>query len=297
MYFTQEDYRRIEKWLYQRVVKDSDLPIADPMDGSERIAIIQDNKNKIIGLNRFVEQVANMKLPDFYNVSVATDRFFLNLEEAISLISPNLRKLGLTITYHNKNGNWSLYQFKGASLNQWMSPSSWNNIIQQAMEEVFFYPDEEDITSIKKNNKTVLKFSDREYNPDKFSGKGYVILRKNLIGNIACSIDEEDHLENVLEQSMINHPNTIYVIKYDFNLKGQTLSIPDNSILWFQGGSINNGTLYLHNTTITGVNLNTDIGDVLIAGTYRTGQLMTFIEDSIPVLKWWNGKRWKSISS
>lgn len=41
-------------------------------------------------------------------------------------------------------------------------------------------PDEEDLTSVKESERDVLKIADRSYAPEKFSGKGYKILRRNI---------------------------------------------------------------------------------------------------------------------
>lgn len=90
-------------------------------------------------------------------------------------------------------------------------------------------PDEEDITS---NNDDKLKFADRKYNPKKFSGKGYKILRKNIQDG-----------KNILSQSMINQQNTVYEIRYDYDLNNQEITIPEGSTLKFNGGSLSNGTL------------------------------------------------------
>lgn len=280
MHFTQEDYRKIEAWLYQRTVKDTEFPSADPLDGTEMVPILQNNENKTIGLNNFVKQVADMKLPDFYNVTVNSKRPYLTLKEAVSLVPVKQRKLGLTITYHNEYGNWLIYQFKGDSLNQWDSLNYWNNIIQQAIEEFVLYPDEEDITGVRDGNRTFLKFKDREYNPEEFSGMGMIILRKNLVGTAACSIDDEDHLNNILTQDMINQENTVYIVQYDFDLDGKVISIPKGCTLWFQGGSINNGTMYLQETAILGAFEFADMGTAKLFGKFNTGQIMTFSNDS-----------------
>lgn len=280
MHFTQEDYRKIEAWLYQRTVKDTEFPSADPLDGTEMVPILQNNKNKTIGLNDFVKQVADMKLPDFYNVTVNSKRPYLTLKEAVSLVPVKQRKLGLTITYHNEYGNWLIYQFKGDSLNQWDSLNYWNNIIQQAIEEFVLYPDEEDITGVRDGNRTFLKFKNREYNPEEFSGMGMIILRKNLVGTAACSIDDEDHLNNILTQDMINQENTVYIVQYDFDLDGKVISIPKGCTLWFQGGSINNGTMYLQETAILGAFEFADMGTAKLFGKFNTGQIMTFSNDS-----------------
>lgn len=90
------------------------------------------------------------------------------------------------------------------------------------------FPDDEDITV--KDSK--LKFKDKVYDPNNYSGIGRTILRKNMVDGV-----------NVLTQEMISEPNQIYIIQYDYDLRGKTITIPDNSILWYLGGSLNNGTI------------------------------------------------------
>lgn len=93
--------------------------------------------------------------------------------------------------------------------------------------------DDEDLVSVDKGESlSVLKFADRAYNPDRFSGKGYKILRRNIIDG-----------KNILTQDMINQSYTIYVVQYDFDLNGAQITIPKNCILKFDGGSLSNGKL------------------------------------------------------
>lgn len=94
--------------------------------------------------------------------------------------------------------------------------------------------DEEDITE---QNGT-LQLANKTYDKQSFSGLGRVYLRKNIVGD-----------KNVLTQAMINKANTIYVIQYDYDLNGQTIVTPSNSILKFDGGSFDNGTVDISNTT------------------------------------------------
>lgn len=100
----------------------------------------------------------------------------------------------------------------------------------------------EDIT---RDNQSRLQLADRTYNPASFSGKGYKILRPNILNGT-----------NVLAQSMILAANTVYEIRYDYDLQGQEVTIPEGCVLKFEGGSINNGTInyngcaILNNTNI-----------------------------------------------
>lgn len=99
-------------------------------------------------------------------------------------------------------------------------------------------PDEEDLT-VEEGH--VLKFKDKEYNPYNYSGMGRVYLRKHIVNGT-----------NILAQHMINKPNTIYIIQYDYCLGGETIEIPENCVLQFEGGSLRNGTINLNKVYLDG---------------------------------------------
>lgn len=295
MYFTQEDYRKIENWLSQRSVKDTQFPSSDPLNGTEKIPILQDKVNKTIGLDDFTEQLKSRIALDIYNVTSHSCRSCLKLKEAISLVPVKSRKLGLIITYHSDTNNWAIYQFKGTSLNQWSSEKYWSNLHNDILEGAPISPDEEDITSVEVDDNRVLKFKDKSYDPSEFSGKGRIILRKNLAEVEAVSIDSEDTVANVLTQDMIRESNTIYIIQYDFDLNSKVITIPEGCVLWFQGGSLNNGTVYLQDTAVLGAFRLSDIGEAKVLGNFKAGQIMSFTnkyDDTKQELRWFNGNEW-----
>lgn len=172
-----------------------------------------------------------------------------------------LRRSGLFITYNN--GTKYITEFFSAGTDQittegWIKDSNWtpvpdedyvsagvkpgvgsigyeqlNDNLKQLFREkvnVTNYPDDEDITSVD----NMLKLKDREANAANFQSKGYVILRKNL--RLVNGV-----VKNILTQDMINRPNTIYEIRYDFDLNRETINIPKNCTLKFEGGTLNNG--------------------------------------------------------
>lgn len=95
-------------------------------------------------------------------------------------------------------------------------------------------PDEEDLTTGEDNR---LKFKDRPA----LSGMGYVILRKNFVEG-----------KNTLTQEMVNQENTIYEIRYDFDLNDEEITIPEGCVLDFQGGSFSNGTINANGCELKG---------------------------------------------
>ena len=110
-------------------------------------------------------------------------------------------------------------------------------------------PDDEDLHLIEKGGELVLQFADKEYNADSFSGLGRVYLRKNISGE-----------KNVLTQAMMSKANTKYVIQYDYDLNGETITFPENCTLDFQGGKLKNGNIIFNNTIFSGlINFSSDI--------------------------------------
>lgn len=106
-------------------------------------------------------------------------------------------------------------------------------------------PDGEDLTS--KNiagGKSVMQLAGRPYNPSAFSGKGYAILRKNV------SVLSRGGSANILTQEMISQPNTVYEVRYDFDLNGETVTIPEGCTIKFSGGCIKNGIIQGTDTLI-----------------------------------------------
>ena len=102
-------------------------------------------------------------------------------------------------------------------------------------------PDNEDLClSTNSDGEKVLKFNNKSYDASSFSGLGRVYLRKNIVSD-----------KNKLSQDMINSPNTIYIIQYDYDLDGETINIPDGCILDFKGGSIKNGNIVFNNTFLS----------------------------------------------
>ena len=175
-----------------------------------------------------------------------------------------LRRSGLFITYNN--GTKYITEFFSAGIDQintedWVKDSNWtpvpdedyisagvkpgvgtigyeqlNDNLKQLFREkvnVTNFPDNEDIVSVD----NMLKLKDREADAANFQSKGYVILRKNL--RLVNGV-----VKNILTQDMINNPNTIYEIRYDFDLNGKILNVPDGfKIIGTSGGSISNGAL------------------------------------------------------
>ena len=65
------------------------------------------------------------------------------------------------------------------------------------------------------------------------------------------SESSKTELRNLITTVMLNQSNCIYEIRYDFDLDGKTLEVPENCTLKFEGGSLSNGKLLFQDTFIT----------------------------------------------
>jgi len=254
MFFTQEDYRKIEKWLLANSRKDTDFVGATtPLKGNETVVLVQDGKNVKTSVKDIVDQFFLLGVSDFLNITDKYGESYISIDQAIQLIPFRSRKEGQVITFLNTDGNWEIYQFIG-KLNQWNNPTLWNNPLDW---EKFIIdsilPDEEDLTKSVPNaeGNSYLSLKDRKYEPANYSGLGRVILRRRVI-------EIEDPVygtqeKNLLLQADFNEENTVYVVRYDFTL-GEDITVPANCILEFDGGSISDDgthTLTGNNTIIS----------------------------------------------
>lgn len=263
MFFTREDILKIQNALLQLSVKDSELPSAEPVTYDDTLSIVQDGKNKQIKIKEFFKQISLWKREDFINISDKYDEHYISLIEAIKLVPVLQRKDGLVITFQDIEGNWEIYQFKG-NITEFFNIEKWfnlydyrNNIIQSIV------PDEEDLTASipDENRNSLVSLKDRVYDPTSFSGKGYKILRKNI-----QTVDGK--IKNIFTPDMINQPNTIYEIRYDYDLHNATINLPQNCILKFCGGSLNNGKLNGNNSIIEASPIRIFGKDIEISGTF-----------------------------
>lgn len=156
------------------------------------------------------------------------------------------------------------------------------------------FPDEEDLTTEMRGSRNVLKFKDKIFDPIKCSGMGKVFLRKNIVKDV----NNCGKLINILTQDMFEDEhglpliNTIFIIQYDYDLDKGFITIPENSVLVFAGGSFRNGTVILKNTLMLPAGLDIEhFMSVNIRGNYKEGSLVYLRKH----LRLFNGQNWVNI--
>lgn len=188
------------------------------------------------------------------------------------------RRRGIWLSYIDYAGTLTVEYYNDNNLddNHWQDSSYWlpYNIaefqpasvgLSALSQEVFDWINSQITAAVKlnpedlqKNSSGQIEEANRAYDTSTFSGLGYRILRKNIQSN-----------KNILTQSMINMPNNVYKIRYDFDLNGATINLPANSVLQFVGGSIKNGTLNGNNTVIEADSNAVIFDSVVIEGTWN----------------------------
>ena len=128
MFFTQEDYLKIQRWLQRNSVRDTEFQEAStPLRGNETVALVQSGQNRKIFISDLVDQIFTLGVTDFLNISELSKEYGITLDKAITLLPPKARKAGQVITFKNEKGNWEIYQFTGNS-NQWAIIDLWEHV-------------------------------------------------------------------------------------------------------------------------------------------------------------------------
>lgn len=158
------------------------------------------------------------------------------LEQLIEFISTTEVKESVTnpmVGRALKELNYKIVPLGEGVTPEMLAPSTIDLINASGGGSINNMPDNEDLTkTTTEEGIPVLKFADKVFAPAQYSGLARKYLRKNM-----------SDYDNVLTQEMVNEPNTIYHIQYDYDLKGETITIPENCVLQFDGGSIKNGKL------------------------------------------------------
>lgn len=228
MYFTQEDYKKIENWLSKKSVKDSDFQEALPLNGEEIITVVQSGHNKKVNIREFIDKIYKYNGSDFTNITNIYKVENITLEEAINFIPIVNRKKGQVITFLNTDGNWEIYQFIG-ELNQWNNLDFWNNSFDCGTLDYADLVNKPSINGKELNGNTSLK--DLGIQP---------------AGNYA----DKDTVTDVLN-SITNINNNLSTINEDIDDINTDIGTINDSIT-----NINNDVLNINN------NLNTHINDV-----------------------------------
>lgn len=211
-----------------------------------------------------------------------------NVSSTRLLVPEFLRKYGLWISYE-KDGKLYTEAFLGSNVDakdeyKWIADSNWEYVpdlqyiesassripkqailpehlsnsilemISKAGAKITNLVDEEDLTEADCH---VIKLKDRKYNKALASGLGYKILRKNWVNG-----------KNIITQDMINEANTVYEVRYDYDLNGETINIPEGCILNFANGSISNGTLNATISDIRSSSYNQILFNIQLKGKY-----------------------------
>lgn len=99
-----------------------------------------------------------------------------------------------------------------------------------------------------------------------YNGMGRVILKKNMVNGVNTLT--QDMFYKGEAGSRVPNTNTIFVIKYDFDLDGAEITVPADCVLEFEGGSLSNGTLTGTDTQIKAQKTSIFTG-ITIAGTWN----------------------------
>lgn len=220
-------------------------------------------------------------------------------EDARNSVGEINRKKGLYITYYLED-NPITEVFIGnktqTTTEDWINDENWQYITETELLNNIPHADEEDITEVIENNKKILKLADRKHSYVDFIPRGIKTLRRNVVYRELAGVQIP---RNILTQDDFKDIETIYIVKYTFNLEGATIEMPLKSTILLYGGTIANGTIVGNNTDIIG----TGVVNVKLKGTFtkygvslnRPDKAITgtcYFDTSLNKPIWWQGAYW-----
>lgn len=264
---------------------------------------MSDKFNKIYPITHFQHVIDEDTNENLYQYLAKFNHINLgyvdNSIEARRSVKSEWRKKGLYISYYIQN-NPITEVFIGNKTeidnNNWILDTNWQPANLDNLINTIPVADEEDIHAKTIDGIKTLQLADKEYSPSRYSGLGIKILRKNIV---KINKDNNEHFINILTQDDFNKTNTIYVIKYDFNLNGETIVMPIGSTLLLYGGVITNGIIRGVNSELQGFgSLN-----CTIKGTWKHYGVSTnrpknvtvgtkYFDTSLNIPIWFNGSYW-----
>lgn len=212
MYFTTEDYKKIERWLQLRTKKDSDFKVAKTLTGKESIPILQDNENKLTTINEITKGLTINNITDFFNVTAYNNADYSTLVDAVATIPNTAKKIGLVISYR-KNNVWYIAQYRGADISTWEDTTYWDDLFTGIHKDIEYLNKEvnSNTTNIKDIGDTITTLSEKvsdnatdiellKDNADS-TGKKLKELSGLVEGNAQGILDTNTNLDNLIKST------------------------------------------------------------------------------------------------
>ena len=140
MFFTKEDFKKIEEYLKLNAMRDTDFDILNQnVKGDDSIAFVHEGRNYRMSLQRFAASLGakgqylldgafvNMSWEDIDDDGVFSLTQYNSLQEAAQNTPLKYRVPGGVLAWINPQGIWQLHQFIGQSSDNWDDISLWKN--------------------------------------------------------------------------------------------------------------------------------------------------------------------------
>lgn len=239
MYFTEEDLKKIERYIVAHGAKDSSFALVDEVLDSDTVAILHNGENKRISISTLISGGSGFSGTEFIN---ATKRYGVSncsITEAVEEIPLKNRSIGAVVTYEISPNNWGIFQYKGRTTeaSSWILSENWENILRAEQMPI-------DNNTIVVNNSHLLEVGDNSIDKDKL-GQDVKTELSSLQEQIIALFLKHVQLQ------LTSNVNRIYKgysvngnLSLSFNDEGEVLNEDISSI------SIKDGTSVIHASSV-----------------------------------------------
>lgn len=129
MFFTKDDFLKIEEWLKQRTVKDSEFNTVYELSPEDFIPVLCDLNNAKISVRDLYKGIGKNNVINYHEY-VGNYNIPVSLKEAINAIKEQNRIPGSIITFiSSTTKQWETYQYNSFTINDWLNEGYWRNIL------------------------------------------------------------------------------------------------------------------------------------------------------------------------
>lgn len=143
MFFTQEDYKKIEEYLKRTAIKDSEFNTIQYLNQKDFIPVLHNNINSKISVRDLYKGIGKNNIINF-NEYIGDYNLTFSLKDVITNIKETHRIPGCMVTFmDSKSNQWETYQFNSHTVDNWLNEEYWRNLYENTQNKFKgFFPNE-----------------------------------------------------------------------------------------------------------------------------------------------------------
>lgn len=143
MFFTQEDYRKIEDYLKRNSIRDTEFNTIQSLNQEDFVPVLHNKENAKISVRDIYKGIGKNNIINYHEY-IGNYTSAVSLKDVLSSIKEPHRVPGCMITFMSSFSNqWETYQFNSFTIDNWLNEEYWRNLYENTQSKFKgFFPNE-----------------------------------------------------------------------------------------------------------------------------------------------------------